>query len=118
MSTKHLFAAIVATLGASAAMAQEATPDTWMKTPSTQSRAEVRHEAVVARANGDLDIAREYDVVDRHFVASRSRAEVLAETEIYRRSGLAALERGEATDTFSQQYRVASDRYAALRSSP
>ena len=87
MSTKHLFAAIVVALGASAAMAQEATPDVW------------------ARFN------------DVTLPPSRSRAEVLAELEIYRRSGLAGLERGEATDPFSHQHRVASARYAAMRSS-
>jgi hypothetical protein len=113
-----LFAALVAALGVNAAMAQEATPDTWQKVAGTKSRAEVKQEATVARATGDLDIAREYDVVDRNFAASRSRAEVLAELEIYRRSGLAELERGEATDTFSRQHRIASARYAAMRSSP
>ena len=88
MSIKHSFAAIVVALGASAAMAQEATPDVW------------------ARFN------------DVRLPPSRSRSEVLAELEIYRRSGLAELERGETTDTFSHQHRLASARYAAMRASP
>ncbi|WP_280155825.1 DUF4148 domain-containing protein [Piscinibacter sp. XHJ-5] len=88
MSTKHLFAALVAAVGVSTTMAQEATPDVWTK------------------------------FNDASLLSSRSRAEVLAELEIYRRSGLAELERGDATDPFSHQHRVASARYAAMRSSP
>ncbi|WP_280155819.1 DUF4148 domain-containing protein [Piscinibacter sp. XHJ-5] len=87
MSTKHLFAALVAGLGVTATLAQEATPDVWAK------------------------------FKDVTLPQPRSRAEVLAELEIYRRSGLAELEHGEATDTFSRQYRLASARYAAMRSS-
>ena len=87
MSIKHLFAAVVTALGASTTLATEATPDVWTKFSNVT------------------------------LPQSRSRAEVLAELEIYRRSGLADLERGEATDFFSHQHRVASARYAAMRSS-
>lgn len=88
MSNKHLFAAIVVALGTSAAMAQGTSPDTW------------------ARFN------------EVTLPSSKSRAEVLAELEIYRRSGLAELERIEGTDYFGHPYRVASARYAAMRASP
>lgn len=50
--------------------------------------------------------------------SSKSRAEVLAELQIYQRSGLADLERRDSPDWLSQQYQAASARYAALRSSP
>jgi hypothetical protein len=79
----------------------------------------VRHEAQVARANGELDAVREYDVVDRSFVPTVSRAEVLADLEIWRRSGMAALDRGEAGfNAVGAEYRQAHARYAAMRSSP
>jgi hypothetical protein len=87
MKLKHLFAAAIAVFAASATLAAEAGPDVWSK-----------FDGVTLRE-------------------SRSRAEVLAELEIHRRSGLAALERGEATDYFSREYRVASARYAAMRAS-
>lgn len=88
MSKKHLFAALVVALGASAAMAQGTSPDTW------------------ARFN------------EVPLPSAKSRAEVLAELEIYRRSGLAELERVEGVDYFGHRHRVASARYAAMRVSP
>lgn len=50
-------------------------------------------------------------------MATRSRAEVLADLQIYRRSGLAALEASESPDVFSRAYYEAQSRYFALRSS-
>lgn len=50
--------------------------------------------------------------------AQRSRAEVIADLQIYRRSGLAALESSESPDAFSKTYGEAQARYFAMRSSP
>jgi hypothetical protein len=119
MSFKIVVASALAAFGMHAAIAQEATPDTWMQVNSVKSRADVRHEVAVARANGDLDVLRQYDTVDRSYVPTLSRAEVLADLEIWRSSGMAALDRGEASyDGFSPAYRRAQARYAELRDSP
>ncbi len=48
----------------------------------------------------------------------RSRAEVIADLEIYRRSGLAALDGSESPDAFSNAYIAAQARYQALRAAP
>jgi hypothetical protein len=90
MSKRFFFAAIIATLGAVSATAS------------------------LARESG-TDVWSRFDGVT--LPSPRSRAEVLAELEIYRRSGLAELERGEHTNPFSHAHRVASARYAAMRSS-
>jgi hypothetical protein len=120
MFTKHLVAAALAAFGTSAVLAQEATPDTWMKeTPPVKSRAEVAREVAAARASGDLDILREYDIVDRHYMPTLTRAEVLADLQIWQRAGLDRFGRGEASpDVHSPEYRRAFARYAALRASP
>jgi len=47
-----------------------------------------------------------------------SRAEVLAELEIYQRSGLAQLERNESVNPFDPSYLQAQARYQGMRSSP
>lgn len=47
----------------------------------------------------------------------RSRAEVIADLEIYRRSGLAELDNKESPDAFSGAYAAAQARYQALRAS-
>ena len=120
MSTKYLAATAIAALFASTAIAQEATPDTWINIKSTKSRAEVKEVAEVARLNGDLEHIRGYDVVPHSYVATLTRAEVLADLQIYRQSGLAELERvGEGSaDVFTPEHRRAQGRYAALRASP
>ena len=119
MQAKRLIALSIAALGLSTAFAQEATPDDWIHTPSSRTRAEVRAELERARANGELEHIRQYDTIDRNFKSTLSRAEVLADLEIWRRSGLADLQRGEASpNTFSPQYREAHARYLAMRSSP
>lgn len=46
-----------------------------------------------------------------------TRAEVLADLQIYRESGLADLDRGEAQDTTSAAYAQAKAKYAQLRAS-
>jgi hypothetical protein len=50
--------------------------------------------------------------------ATMSRAEVLADLEIWREAGLAAFDGGEAVDVTSRAYRAAQASYVALRSSP
>jgi len=48
-----------------------------------------------------------------------SRAEVLADLQIWKQSGMAAFTDGEASaDAYSASYRAAQARYVALRSSP
>lgn len=50
--------------------------------------------------------------------SSLPRSEVLADLEIWQASGLAAAERGEATDPFGERYLAALARYRSLRDSP
>jgi hypothetical protein len=47
-----------------------------------------------------------------------SRAEVLADIQIWRESGLAELQHADMPDVYSAQYQRASAKYAALRKSP
>lgn len=58
------------------------------------------------------------DITNQSLQSSRSRAEVLAELEIWEQSGLAELERRGDPNVFSEPYRRAAARYAALRASP
>jgi hypothetical protein len=51
-------------------------------------------------------------------VSSLARSEVIADLEIWRTSGLAAAERGEAVDTFDARYLAAVARYRAMRDAP
>ena len=50
--------------------------------------------------------------------APKTRAEVLAELEIWRESGLADLENGEAELAYTPRHDAALARYAALRAAP
>lgn len=119
MNIRRILAASLVAVATVPAFAQEATPDSFAQAQSVTSREAVRQEARVARASGQLDIARDYDVVDRSFVASLSRAEVLADLQIWREAGLHTFGQGEASaDTSSVAYRRAVEQYAALRSSP
>lgn len=56
--------------------------------------------------------------VSKYLPKSLSRAEVIADLEIYRRSGLDEFDRGESPDLFSNAYNSAQARYMALRASP
>lgn len=49
---------------------------------------------------------------------SRTRAEVIADLEVYRKSGLAELESRDSPDFFSADYQAAQARYQAMRASP
>ena len=119
MSIKQLVAAAGVAIVAATAVAQEATPDTWINIEGTKSRAQVKEELAIARANGDLETIREYDVYDRSFRSTLSRAEVIADLQIWREAGLADLYRGEASPNYeSPAYRQAYARYVAVRSSP
>jgi hypothetical protein len=50
--------------------------------------------------------------------SSLSRAEVLADLQVWKDSGLSELQNGYTSEVFGTQYRRASERYAALRNSP
>lgn len=69
----------------------------------------------VAMAQGGQAAAGD---VSQYLPKSVSRAEVIADLEIYRRSGLAELDSVESPDTFRNAYIVAQARYLALRASP
>lgn len=58
------------------------------------------------------------DITNQSLQSTRSRAEVLVELEIWQQSGLADLERRGDPNVFSDPYRRAAARYAALRASP
>lgn len=64
------------------------------------------------------DVWAKFDNAGNYRVESRGRAEVLAEIEIWKRSGLADLERRNDPDYFSPQYLSARARYNAMRASP
>lgn len=57
------------------------------------------------------------DMAQPTWAAPRSRAEVIADLQIYRRSGLAALEASESPDVFSRAHDEAKARYLAMRNS-
>ena len=48
----------------------------------------------------------------------RTRAEVIADLEVYRRSGLAGLDSSDSPDAFSGAYAEAQARYQAMRAAP
>lgn len=76
---------------------------------STMSRAEVR--ALPAAEATDRDGAPAA-------FSSLARSEIIADLEVWRSSGLAAAERGDAVDTFGARYLAALARYRAMRDSP
>ena len=90
MNIKHIAVTALAVLVTTAAMAEGRRNDVWAK----------------------------FDDAGNHMSKPRSRAELLAEIEIWQRAGLAELDRREAPDTFSQQYLAAVARYNAMRASP
>jgi Domain of unknown function (DUF4148) len=50
--------------------------------------------------------------------APKTRAEVIAELQIWRESGLAAMQSNDSADYFSRDYLVAQQRYEQMRASP
>jgi hypothetical protein len=56
--------------------------------------------------------------VSKYLPMPVSRAEVIADLDIYRRSGLAELDRAESPDVYGNAYIGAQARYTVLRASP
>jgi hypothetical protein len=89
MNTNRLISALAfATIGlgaASAALAQEATPDTWMAVQGTQSRAAVQAELFKARADGSIAFSRAGFI--EPLKASTTREAVRDQALVARRTG-------------------------------
>ena len=69
------------------AIAQEATPDTWMKAGASKSRAQVKSELEQARKDGTIKaVTPGYDFVGQ-VAATKTREQVRAETAAARASG-------------------------------
>lgn len=73
--------------------------------------------AAVAAASLSPVFAEEQNFDSSKFVSTKSRAEVLADLEAYRASGLAELERHDNVDFGSPAYLHAKRLYAGLRNS-
>lgn len=63
-------------------------------------------------------LANEFDAGEPRMRSTLSRAEVLADLQIWRRSGLAELSQLEVPPQSTAEYRAATARYDALRRSP
>ena len=74
--------------------------------------------AAMAKDHRANDSWAAFDDPAQYSAPSRSRAEVIAELEVWQRSGLARLERSYEPDIYSEQYRVAQARFNAMRTSP
>lgn len=80
--------------------------------------------AVVAFATlvGTIAMARDGQAaggdVSEYLPKPVSRAEVIADLEVYRRSGLAEFDRVDSQELFGSAYIMAQARYMALRASP
>lgn len=85
---------------------------------STVNTVEVRAALDAARPSPFADSYPSRGSVHRPFTSTVSRAEVNADLQIYRESGLAQLEGGESVPFNSPEYAAAQAKYAELRSSP
>jgi hypothetical protein len=85
---------------------------------STVSTVEVRAALDAARPSPFADSYPSRGTVHRAVNSTVSRAEVNADLQIYRESGLALLESGENVQFNSPAYEAAQAKYAELRSSP
>jgi hypothetical protein len=78
--------------------------------------------AAFATLVGTIAMARDGQAaggdVSKYLPKPVSRAEVIADLEIYRRSGLDEFDRRESQDLFGSAYIHARARYMALRASP
>lgn len=74
--------------------------------------------AVLACAAAAPALAEEQQFDAAAFRPALTRAEVIADLQVYRESGLAAIESQDNVDRSSAAYEAARARYAALRSSP
>ena len=128
MNRKNLIAlSILAVVGSNAAFASEGSDgylreygiDVRPAAASTTGARIAGAERTVASAEGQAGYLREYGIDARRVQSEVTREEVLAELQLWRDSGLAALERGEVgTDIHSAEYQRAAAKYAALRASP
>jgi len=86
-ATRHLIVAIIGSAFGMGALAQEATPDTWMGASSLKSRVQVEEELQQARLDGSIDFtALGYDFVARS-LATKMRDEVRSELLAAKHSG-------------------------------
>ena len=127
-----VLAAAATVLLASTASAQSAIPpNDWLNSavkssapkaaamPSAVSRATVQEQAAKAPPSPFADSYPSRGTVhNARYVAQLSRAEVMADAQIWRESGLALLDAGEAPDRDSAAYRQAQAKYEELRASP
>ncbi len=73
---------------------------------------------IAVSAVGSSAFAQSYSHLDPITPSQKSRAEVLADLEIYRESGLAAVDRTEDVALNASQRAKAEARYAELKASP
>ncbi len=90
MNTIKSLIAVVATVAATGAFAQEATPDTWIaQSTSVASRQAVHDQAVAARVAGNIAFGEAFDYNFASRASSTlSRAQVVAEAREAQRLGL------------------------------
>jgi hypothetical protein len=127
-----VLAAAATVLLASTASAQSAIPpNDWLNSavknsapkapaaPSTVSRVEVQAQAAKAAPSPFADsYPSRGSVHNARFTPQLTRAEVMADAQIWRESGLALLDAGEAPDRDNVAYRQAQAKYDELRASP
>ncbi|TXI20364.1 MAG: DUF4148 domain-containing protein [Roseateles sp.] len=83
--------------------------------PSLSIAALALTAAASAQAHGAADTATSLAAYTPHTL---SRAEVIADLEVYRRSGLAALDAQDSPNVYGSDYLQAQARYQALRHDP
>jgi len=120
---KQLFAAALLTALNAHVLAQEGVQTFRDEVLSTRSRAEVAQELTLARIEGRLENRGEtYGSFGPELRSNRSmltRAEVLADLQLWREAGMTDLTSGEGGyNVFSSRYREARARYQTLRASP
>ena len=123
MKAKTLIAGILAISAAGAFANDQFNGEAHYEYPqpsaSSVSRAQVKAELAQAQAAGQIAYGEaSYKVPNA--VSTKSRAEVLADLEIWRESGLASLELvGEGRNSYSdERYQAAEAKYQELRASP
>jgi hypothetical protein len=132
-SATFALAAAATVLLASNAQAQAAVPpNDWLNSAvmaskqeavrapaSTLTRATVQDGATQSRPSPFADsYPSRGSVHNARFVSQVTRAEVMADAQIWRESGLAQLDAGESPDRDSAPYRQAQAKYDELRASP
>ena len=74
--------------------------------------------AAMACPDHQQDAWSKFQDAGKYAAAPHGRAEVIADLEVYRKSGLAELDSVDSPEVFSADYRAAQVRYQAMRSSP